>query len=224
MMKIREIAFLHQLIVRPRLAVCLFAGILTGVLIPRSLVDDTVTRGLIGWNVGAFLYALLAGIMMRRSTNHDMHRRAQVQDDGRYAILVVVVVASVASLFAIVAELGLAKDLKGDAKLFHVTLAILTILSSWVFTQIMFAIHYAHDFYVNLQGKRNGGISFPGTDNPDYLDFLYCACIIGTSGQTADVSFTSQGLRRVALVHSVLAFFFNTTLIALTINIAASFF
>ena len=224
-MNFKEIRFLRQLAIRPRLAICVITGLLVGVLLPKTLIDDVVTRGLIGWNCGAVLYAVLAGAMMGRSSKRDMHRRAQDQDDGRYAILVGVVVASVASLFAIVAELGLAKDLKGDAKLFHVSIAILTILSSWAFTQIMFAIHYAHDFYVAKQdGQRNCGIAFPGTDEPDYLDFLYCACIIGTSGQTADVSFTNQGMRRVALIHSVLAFFFNTTLIALTINIAASFF
>jgi len=147
-----------------------------------------------------------------------------MQDDGRLAILTGVVIASIASLFAIVAELGLAKDLKGDLKGLHIALAILTILSSWAFTQIMFAIHYAHDYYTGHTSPRAGGIKFPGTNDPDYIDFLYCACIIGTSGQTADVSFTSKPMRRVALVHSVLAFFFNTTLIALTINIAASFF
>jgi uncharacterized membrane protein len=223
-MKLKQIVFLRQFLVRPRLMICIIAGLIVGFLIPSQMVEDAVSRGLLGWNAGAVLYAVLAGVMMGRSTQHDMHRRAQVQDDGRLAILAGVVIASVASLFAIVAELGLAKDLKGDAKLFHVGIAILTILSSWFFTQIMFAIHYAHDYYVNLQGERNCGISFPGTDDPDYLDFMYCACIIGTSGQTADVSFTSQGMRRVALVHSVLAFFFNTTLIALTINIAASFF
>jgi uncharacterized membrane protein len=191
---------------------------------PVALVPDLTTRALLGWNSGAWLYLLLAGVMMSRATQSQMSRRAQLQDDGRLAILSGVVIASVASLVAIVVELGLAKELKGADKIAHIALVIVTILSSWGFTQIMFAIHYAHDFYVSRAGDRSGGVSFPGTKDPDYLDFLYCAAIIGTSGQTADVSFTSQPMRRVALVHSVLAFFFNTTLIALTINIAASFF
>lgn len=224
-MNFQDIAGLRQLYLRPRLFICAAAGLVVGYLVPQRLVSDAVSRGLIGWNAGALLYIVLAGLMMARSTVADMNRRAQYQDDGRLTILTGVVIASVASLFAIVLELGLAKDLKGDAKVLHIALAIATILSSWAFTQIMFAIHYAHEYYDDDDsGKRDGGIEFPGTSDPDYLDFLYCAAIIGTSGQTADVSFTSRSMRRVALVQSVLAFFFNTTLIALTINIAASFF
>jgi uncharacterized membrane protein len=86
----------------------------------------------------------------------------------------------------------------------------------------MFATHYAHEYYSALSRGLEPGLQFPGTNVPDYLDFVYFACVIGTSGQTADVSISSKPMRRVGLIHCVLAFFFNTTLIALTINIAAS--
>jgi uncharacterized membrane protein len=88
----------------------------------------------------------------------------------------------------------------------------------------MFALHYAHDFYMTDQHGTHGGLEFPGEPAPDYADFLYFACIIGTSAQTADVSFTSRKMRRNGIVHCVLAFFFNTTLLALTINIASGLF
>jgi uncharacterized membrane protein len=104
----------------------------------------------------------------------------------------------------------------------HIALAVLTVLTSWVFTQFMFATHYAHEYYSALSRGLEPGLQFPGTNVPDYLDFVYFACVIGTSGQTADVSISSKPMRRVGLIHCVLAFFFNTTLIALTINIAAS--
>ena len=84
----------------------------------------------------------------------------------------------------------------------------------------MFALHYAHDFYVAQEHGKLGGLEFPKSPTPEYSDFLYFACVIGTSGQTADVSFTSRSMRRTGLVHCVLAFFFNTTLVALTINIS----
>ncbi|HPU80772.1 DUF1345 domain-containing protein, partial [Accumulibacter sp.] len=72
------------------------------------------------------------------------------------------------------------------------------------------------------QARGNpGGLDFPGGHAPDYGDFLYFACVIGTSGQTADVSLSSRSMRRTGLVHCVLAFFFNTTILALTINIAS---
>ncbi len=222
-MKRRNSVFMRQLAARPRLALCGVLGIAIALLLPRALVADAITRGLIGWNCGALLYLCLAGWMMHTSTQSQMNRRAKMQDDGRIAILTVVVVASVASLFAIVAELGLAKDLKGVLKISHIALAIATLVTSWAFTQVMFALHYAHDYFVGQAQGRDGGIEFPGTKDPDYFDFLYCAAIIGTSGQTADVSFTNKAMRRIALVQSVLAFTFNTTLIALMINIAAGF-
>ena len=96
-----------------------------------------------------------------------------------------------------------------------------TVLSSWCLTHLVFAVHYAHDYYLNQGRKLPPGIQFPGETEPDYGDFLYLAGVIGTSGQTADVSFTSRAMRRIALAHCVLAFLFNTTVLALTINIAA---
>jgi uncharacterized membrane protein len=222
-MNLKNSVIVRQALARPRLLLCGVLGIAVGTLLPQMWVDDAVTRGLIGWNAGAILYLCLAGWMMNTSTDADVQRRALKQDDGRIAILTVVVIASVASLFAIVAELGLAKDLKGSLKIAHIGIAIATIVTSWAFTQVMFALHYAHDYFVNLASDRPAGIDFPGTKDPDYFDFLYCATIIGTSGQTADVSFTDKPMRRIALVQSALAFAFNTTLIALMINIAAGF-
>ena len=136
-------------------------------------------------------------------------------------VLTLVVLAAIVSLGAIVAELGAAHDLSGPDRYIHMGLAILTILSTWFFTQVMFALHYAHDYYVNIVGGKPGGLDFPGTQQPGYTDFLYFSFIIGTSAQTADVSITTTSLRRTNLVHCVLAFFFNTTLVALTINIAS---
>jgi uncharacterized membrane protein len=103
----------------------------------------------------------------------------------------------------------------------HIGLAAMTLVSSWAFTQLMFAQHYAHDYYAAEAKGCDGGLEFPGRHAPDYGDFIYFACVIGTSGQTADVSFTSRSMRRTGGVHCVLAFFFNTTLLALTINIAS---
>ncbi len=209
---------------RPRLVMSALIGIAIAIFLPTSLALHQVTRLIIGWNAGACLYILLAGIMMGRSTPDKMQRRARAQDDGQMVLLIIVIFAAVASLTAIVAQLSVAKDLKGTLRYAHITLAAITILSSWTFTHLMFAMHYAHDYYVAISEKRAGGLLFPSEDNPEYGDFLYLAFIIGTSGQTADVSFSSKPMRRIGLIHCVLAFLFNTTVLALTINIAASLF
>ena len=104
----------------------------------------------------------------------------------------------------------------------HLGLTALTVLSSWVFMHLMFAMHYAHDHYRSGRQGHEPGLAFPQEPLPDYWDFLYFSTVIGTSGQTADVSFTSKTMRRTGMVHCLLAYFYNTTVLALTINIAAS--
>lgn len=212
---------LRFIVSRPRLFSSILVGIMVAVFLPTSLALHDVTRTIIGWNIGAWLYLTLAIRMIFWTSHEKMRTRAIEQDDGKYVVLGMVIVAAVVSIGAIVAELSVVKDMHGMLRSAHITLAILTILSSWAFTQVMFALHYAHNFYIAKERSNSGGLEFPGLSTPDYSDFLYFACVIGTSGQTADVSFTSRSMRRTGLVHCVLAFFFNTTLVALTINIAS---
>ena len=217
-------AFLRQFIARPRLVISGLIGLLVAVFLPHSLAHHQVTRLIIGWNAGAWLYLALAMRMMFWSSHEKMRTRAQTEDEGRIVVLVLVILAALATLAAIIAELVVVKDAHGFLRYAHISLAVLTILSSWAFTHLMFALHYAHDYYVAQLRGAPGGLDFPGTERPDYGDFLYFACVIGTSGQTADVSFTSSSMRLTGLVHCVLSFFFNTTLLALTINIASGLF
>ncbi|MDD5247695.1 MAG: DUF1345 domain-containing protein [Rhodocyclaceae bacterium] len=212
---------LRFVMARPRLYLCVLAGVATAVVQPSALAPHLITRLIVGWNVGAWLYLLLAAHMMFWSSHERMRTRALQQDEGRILILAMVVLAALACLGAIVAELAVAKDMQGLTRYAHMALAGLTILSCWAFTQVMFALHYAHDYYAAEARGNPSGLAFPGGQAPDYGDFLYFACVIGTSGQTADVSITSRSMRRTGLVHCVLAFFFNTTLVALTINIAS---
>lgn len=191
-------------------------------LLPDHLALHGITRAIIGWNVGTWIYLMLAARMMFRTSPDRIRTRALAQDDGKFVVLGMVVVAAIASLGAIFAELAVVRDVHGMLRTGHIALTVLTILSSWAFTQVMFALHYAHEFYFAVANGRAGGLQFPGETEPDYGDFLYLSCVIGTSGQTADVSFAGREMRRTGLIHSVLAFFFNTALIALAINIASS--
>jgi uncharacterized membrane protein len=209
------------LIARPRLFSCALFGAIIAALLPHALVSQLITRLIIGWNVGASCYLVLAARMMFWSSHERMRKRAILHDEGRIAILTFVVLAAVVSLGAIVGELAVSKDLHGILRYAHIGLAAATLVSSWAFTQLMFAQHYAHDYYASEAKGCAGGLEFPGGHAPDYADFVYFSCVIGTSGQTADVSFTSRSMRRTGAVHCVLAFFFNTTLLALTINIAS---
>lgn len=215
---------IRQFRTRPRLVISCVVGLLVALCLPNSLIEQPITRWIIGWNVGAWLYLGLASWMMFGSNHEKMRLRARMQDEGRIVVLMLVVLATLTTLSAIVVELTVVKELQGLQRYGHIVLTVLTILSSWFFTHLMFALHYAHDYYTAQLRGRPVGLQFPGTDQPDYGDFLYFACVIGTSGQTADVSFSTSEMRRTGLLHCVLAFFFNTTLLALTINIASGLF
>lgn len=211
----------RQLRARPRLFLSITFGLLIHLLLPAEAVHRETTRLLLAWNGGVGLYLVLAAVMVARATPEQMHARARLQAEGRVVELSLVILATLACLAAIFAELVVVKDLAGLTRGGHVALTVLTVSLSWAFIHLMFALHYAHDFYRALGRTGSGGLQFPGEEVPDYGDFLYFAAVIGTSGQTADVSFVSRPMRRLGLVHCVIAYAFNTTLLALTINIAS---
>jgi uncharacterized membrane protein len=211
---------LHQVRARPRLALAATLCAAALFLLPASLSGPT--RALVAWNLGAGLYLVLAWTMMLRSTVEKLRWRARVQDDGAVAVLVLTLAAAVASLAAIVLELVGCKSVPPQVQTRHLALAGITILLSWFFVHTAFALHYAHEYYIDRSPAGGPGLAFPDKGVPDYADFLYFSFVIGTTSQTADVAIASGAMRRLALLHGVVAFFFNTTLLALTVNIAAS--
>ena len=210
---------------RPRLLTSVAIAVVGFFFEPAAF--PLVTRLLLAWNVGTWLYLALYLTMIATSDEQVIRWRAKITDEGQFVILMLATVAALASVAAIFAELSVTKDLKGLDKGLHLGLAGATILSAWGFIHLTYALHYAHEYFDEakaVEGEQpalRGGITFPGTDNPDYWDFLYFSFIIGVAAQTADVSITSKVIRRTSLVHSVLAFFFNSAILALTINIAA---
>jgi uncharacterized membrane protein len=219
--------FVRNIFARPRLLWCLLVACLVFILQPYSF--RLSTRLLVGWNVGTWLYIVLALATMAHSTERSIKRRAALGDESRFIVLALSVLASLTSLAAILAELGAAKDTTGLPKAIHLGLAALTIISAWTFIHMIFAQHYAHEYFIerdadndpSTPAKSLGGLNFPGTPQPQFIDFLYYSYVIGVACQTADVDTTSQAMRRVTLIHGILSFFFNTTILALTINIAA---
>lgn len=208
---------------RPILSTSIFIGLISAVFISMIAQTNNWINLVMAWNSGSCLYLFLTLKMMIQADPAKVRANALRQNTGNSVILLLVVFSAIVCLVANVMVLGISKTMEGNDRLSHILLAALTILTSWSFTQVMFAVHYAHDFYTAQHSTEGPGLLFPREERPDYLDFLYFSCMIGTSAQTSDVSITSKSMRRVCLVHCVMAYFFNTTLIALTINIAASF-
>ena len=100
------------------------------------------------------------------------------------------------------------------------TLSAVTLLLAWSFGNILFALHYAHSYYLgDTGGKARGGLEFPGKTPPVYWDFAYYAFVLGMTFQVSDVQITSMRLRRLALLHGLIAFIFNIGVIALTVSL-----
>lgn len=212
---------LRHFIARPRLslAIAVFVGLI--VVLPLVVPWRWPTIVLVAWNlaVGGHLAAMAA--MMASSDEQTTLHRARRLDEGAFVILIGTTLAGLAGLLAILAELAVVRDLSGAAKIGHIGLAALTVFTAWAFIHGMFAQHYAHVWFLARDAGTDPGLRIPGEERPDYWDFLYVAVVIGTSGQTADVEFTSKRMRRIGLAHCALAFVFNTTVLALTVNIAA---
>jgi uncharacterized membrane protein len=203
---------------RPRLFIAAAIGAVVIALCPWAW--SVPTRLLVGWDVGIALYLGLALRMMAVAQIRHIRLRARMQDEGQYTILALTAAAALASLGAIVVLLGTTGPT--DRQPGHLALAIVTILLSWAFTHIMFALHYAHEFY-DENGGKGGGLNFPGDlQEPDYWDFVYFSFVIGMTSQVSDVSITCRPIRHTVSAHGIISFIFNAALLALTVNIAAS--
>ena len=210
---------------RPRILICALLGVAIYLALPAQM--RVATRGLVAWNIATVAFIALVGWMMLRSNLQSIASHASLEDENQWVLLLVGIIAACAAMAAIVAELGVVKDMTGLRKGEHIALTAATILSAWVFIHLLFALHYAHEYYAPTRTKDDppetprAGLKFPAHSQPSYGDFAYFSFVIGCACATADVETISRPMRNVALVHGVVSFFFNTIILALTINIGA---
>lgn len=212
---------------RPRLMGAFLFGLVVGLACGVAPVGlDPVTAGVIGWTATCLSFIAASLHMMWGAPPARIRAVAATQDQGQAVILGLVILATAASIGVIAAELSAASAESGLMKGLRVALVFATVAASWFLVQIIFALHYAHEFYAPdaKAGKDAGGLLFPGGEAPDYWDFLHFSLVIGVACQTADIAFTSKALRRVGGLHGLVAFVFNTVVVALTINLLAGLF
>ncbi len=205
------------LVSRPRLILSFVTGFVVAGVVRQFLGElREVTHFLLAWDLSVALYLILAFWMMAHCSVGEIRRQALIQDEGGFAILVLTIVAAAASVGAVISWLELASREETFAPA-GLTFLLITIMLSWAFIHTMFALHYAHEYY----GERGkiGGLIFPRDREPDYWDFVYLAFSIGTSTEVSDVEISSKRIRRAATMHGIVAFFFNVTLIALSVGL-----
>ena len=188
--------------------------------LPASL--GGLTRAVIAWDVGMIVFLGLALHLFLTSPVENMPREAEAQEEGQWTIFWVMLFATIASFVALTHEFSLIKDAPGPQRAWRVGLVAATLVLSWLFAHVMFALRYAHEWYdADERGAMKKGLDFPGGEQPDYLDFAYFALVLGMTFQVSDVQIAGRRLRRLALLHGMVSFFYSTVIIAVTVNIAA---
>jgi uncharacterized membrane protein len=180
------------------------------------------TRLLIGWDAGIGLYLVTTLLSIGKFDLKRVQTYAAEQDEGAVGVLCLTVCAALASVVAVVAFLGGAKEGGGNLKALYFCFAIGTIIVSWCAIQTVFALHYAHEFYGDGRDHGVGGLKFPADAHPDYWDFIYFSVVIGMTFQVSDVQVTSKALRHIVALHGGVSFFFSVAILALAVNIGSN--
>lgn len=201
----------------PRLWISAATGFVIFFLLPAHW--SILSRVLVCWNCGVGLFLLLIFVWMTRQTAEQICTQYVEEEESAPVILVVVTLAALISLFAIVEPLATVKQVAGTERVAHWVLAAVTLVNSWILVPTMFTTHYADMFYSAKAEDRP--LRFPDTPMPVFWDFAYFSFTIAAACQTSDVSTTHAGVRRVVIVHTLISFLFNASILGFAINVTA---
>ncbi|MCC7273329.1 MAG: DUF1345 domain-containing protein [Alphaproteobacteria bacterium] len=195
-------------------------GALAG-LVPWPTAFDL--RLLLAGDTFFLVYLVSTGALAMSITPAGLRGRSRYTDEGIIIILVLTVGSVALSLGSIFALFGRQED----PGAIHLGLAVVSVLLGWSTLHTVEAFHYAHRYYSaahdGIDGRRDTrGLVFPGTEEPKMWDFLYHSFVIGMTAQVSDVQATSTAMRRIVMAHGIISFFYNTVLLALAVNLAAS--
>ena len=168
-----------------------------------------------GFNLAALVFLLLCLPLLGTREAATIRTHAARNDANRHELLGITGIVVVVLFIAIAAE-AVGHNPEPLTKL----LIIATLALAWLFANIVYALHYAHLAYLRPTGCS--GFDFPGTDEPDYWDFVYFAFTCGMAFATSDVQVTDKHVRRIVTVHCLAAFAFNIGVLAFTINVLGS--
>lgn len=196
-------------------------GIVVFLLLPAQW--PAPTRLILAWDIFSIVFLLWCAASFIDATPQRMEAHAEAQQEAEWTMFWIVVAAVIISLAAIVGEFSAIKSVAKHWRSLVIALVAATLGLSWLLSHVLFTLRYAHEYYERTPGSGAlaCGLQFPGDDTPDYWDFLYFALVLGMTFQVSDVQITAKPLRRLATVHGLLGFVFNTVIVALTVNIAA---
>jgi uncharacterized membrane protein len=203
-----------------KIIICLILA--TGTYLLADIKNiNALTRVMIGWNTFSLCMIIMTWITFKITTHTEIRKQAGLQDSSRVVIFIMIIISTFASFLAVLLLL-ISKD--KATEVLDIPVAVSGMAFSWFLVHTIFAMRYAHIFYGDHETKPDapaGGLDFPDDENPGYMDFAYFSFVLGMTFQVSDVQVTSKRLRKLALLHGILSFTFNTVIVALTINVIA---
>lgn len=211
---------LQVLRARPLYSAAYAAGLVSFFLL--TPVRPVALRAVAAWDVGSFLFITFTLVSFARRLERDISADAKRHQEGEWTVFTLTLLGAVMS-FAAIFLFSQAAERKAQAG-FYLGFVVVTLLLSWATTHLTFALRYAHEYYSYDRGGKtvDGGIEFPADERPDYFDFIYFAFCLGMTFQVSDCNVTAKKLRRLATLQGMIGFLFNTIILALSVNIAAS--
>ena len=201
----------------PRIWIALAVGTTGFLLLPTGW--SFVTRILLSWDLGVTFFLAAIYLWIRNLTAEQVSARYSEEDPSGPIILTAVIAAALLSLIATVELLATLRQVEHGERVWHLTLAAVTLMDSWLLLPTMFTIHYADIFYSARPADRP--LSFPQTEMPVFWDFAYFSFTIAAACQTADVITTRLSIRKVVIVHEIISFAFNASILGFAINVTA---
>lgn len=205
-----------------KLLICLAIAVAVYFIVEIKDID-VLTHIMIGWDAFSVCMIVMTWITFFITTAKQIRIQSKVQDPNRSIIFIIILISTLASFLTVLLLVLTKKDGESGAA-WRMPIAVAGMLFSWILIHTTFTLRYAHIFYGDHKSKPNthaGGLDFPGDSLPDYLDFAYFSFVLGMTFQVSDVQISSKRFRRLALLHGLISFIFDTTLLALTINILA---
>ena len=205
-----------------KLFICITLAVIVYLIVEIEHID-VLSHVMIGWNTFSLLMIIMSWITFFITSSIQIREECKIQDQSSSIIFIIVLISTLASVFAVILLIVSKKDGNNGAS-WRLPIAIAGMLFSWFLIHTTFALRYAHVYYGDDEskpGEQAGGLDFPGDDKPDFLDFAYFSFVLGMTFQVSDVEITSKRFRKISLFHSLISFGFNTIMIALTINLMA---
>ena len=204
-----------------RFASFLLTGLVVGLLVWSRLGLGPVPAVLVGFDAGVLVFFASLVSLFSTATATSMRQRSQANEPDHHLLLWLALGIVGVTITAVWSEVITISANKGGDNRAMIALATLSLALAWLFANALGAIHYAHLWYLRgPRGKDSRGLDFPGEDiHPDYWDFIYFTTVLSMTFQVSDVTISAKSIRRLVIIHGLVAFLFNIFVIALSVSV-----